>query len=88
MSVVLLGTKKTNAHTHGGPYGYIYIYNSYYNIVIILVGFPINIDDRVRFYEPNSSCFNPIPVVLLGTKRTNAWTHVGTIISHRIIPTL
>ena len=66
----------------------IYIYNSYYNIVIILVGFPINIDDRVRFYEPNSSCFNPIPVVLLGTKRTNAWTHVGTIISHRIIPTL
>ena len=34
----------------------IYIYNSYYNIVIILVGFPINIDDRVRFYEPNSNC--------------------------------
>ena len=31
---------------------------------------------------------NPIPVVLLGTKRTNARTHVGTIISHRIIPTL
>ena len=44
----------------------LYICNSYYNIVIILVGFPINIDDRFR-----------LPVVLLGTKRTNAHTHGG-----------
>ena len=34
--------------------------------IFILVGFPINIDDRFR-----------LPVVLLGTKRTNAHTHGG-----------
>ena len=55
LPVVLLGTQRTNAHTHEGPHGY--IQNSHYNIIIILVGFPINIDDRIIFYEPNSSCF-------------------------------
>ena len=42
------------------------ICNLYYNIVIILVGFPINIDDRFR-----------LSVVLLSTKRTNTHTHGG-----------
>ena len=46
----------------------IYIYNSYYNIVIILVGFPINIDDRVRFYEPNSSCLTQFQLFYLVPK--------------------